>query len=296
MCTFPQSNRHGITYACGKCTQCHNMYLRHWTFRLQRQLDVSKTAVFVTLTYDSEHITWKNGLRTLVKKDMQDFFKRLRKSLPALSIKYLYCGEYGTKNKRPHYHAIILGVDMNDFNTIHKSWSMGHVHIGTVTPASIAYTLKYSLKGDDTKVRFGLCPPYIQMSKGLGEDFAFHISFSEYHGVDRNGKSFVRRTKIRTPKAHFADKLATLTDMPFYKVPDGRGGTVKMSIPKFYLRAANYDHSQLGELYKVVMQEKLDKIPIAVREAYYLRLKQQQQDAVLSQTQLYNYSLSKRNL
>ena len=78
---------------------------------------------FVTLTYSDEGIahldrcidpeTGEIGagpLRSLNKRDIQLFMKRLRKRTGA-KIRYLQCGEYGSKTQRPHHHVLLFGFD-----------------------------------------------------------------------------------------------------------------------------------------------------------------------------------------
>jgi len=254
MCVNPQTNQQGNTYKCGKCSQCHTSYLQHWTFRLQREM-AGKTALFLTLTYDYFNIPMNKGKFTLRKKDYQDWLKRLRKALPDRNIKYVICGEYGTNNSRPHYHIIITDVSLNDVKIINETWNKGLIHFGKAEPASIAYTFKYSVKGAIQPVHHNQLKPFVAMSKGIGENWAFEIKYIKYQGIDKNKKPFTRYKKIRIPKQHFQRKLDSLLTMPYYTVPIQTGKTVKMSIPRFYLNAANYDTTELGELF----QEKMTK-------------------------------------
>jgi hypothetical protein len=140
-------------------------------------------AYFVTLTYDTQHLPLvrdNNGKlwMTVKKSDIQNFFKKLRyehskrykqlnKQPPKIS--YLITSEYGDKFKRPHYHALIFGSHHND---IQASWSGGSIHFGQITSASIAYTLKYSLKGKIWKSHKHVpyTRPFLLCSKGLGEN------------------------------------------------------------------------------------------------------------------------------
>jgi len=296
MCHNPQTNRSGFIYSCGKCSDCHNKYIQHWVFRLQRQQYETPDCIFLTLTYDYEHIPFHKGKFTLHKKDYQDFLKRLRKALPYRKIKYVLCGEYGTDKGRPHYHLIIYDLTQRDVNTIQDAWGKGSIHIGTVTPASIAYTFKYAVKGDIKERDWRQQRPFIAMSKGLGENFAFTIAYNRTEGTDKNGKKFVRYSKERIPKLHFQQKLDSLLQMPYYTLPSSKGGMIKMSIPKFYLRAANYDTAQLGELYKDVIDKKYASIPDAKKERIFQIQIIQRKYAVNQQTKDREYTLSKEKL
>ena len=113
-----------------------------------KQGDISYTAYFVTLTYNTEKVPiTRNGFMSLHKKDLQDYFKRLRK-ISSLKLKYYAVGEYGSKKMRPHYHLILFNAMPEN---IISAWRLngleiGTVHIGTVNEASIGYTLKYMCK------------------------------------------------------------------------------------------------------------------------------------------------------
>jgi hypothetical protein len=114
--------------------------------------------IFITLTYDNEHLP-EHG--TLIKKDFQDFMKRLRKKKranQAQPIRYYQCGEYGEKFGRPHYHAILFNTNFRDreiiqgqkgltqSETLSKLWGKGHSSIGDVTFQSAAYVAGYVQK------------------------------------------------------------------------------------------------------------------------------------------------------
>lgn len=293
MCYNPQTNKLGNIYSCGKCEECHNTYIRQWVFRLQRQQFVTPNCLFITLTYDYDHLPMYKGKFTLRKKDYQDFLKRLRKALPNRTIKYVLCGEYGGKNGRPHYHAIMFDVEKSDYEVLNTAWANGQIHLGSVTPASIAYTFKYSVKGDIKQRDWRQVKQFVAMSKGLGEDFAFNITYTKIHGTDKNGNDFVRYSKNRIPKPHFQKKLDTLIQMPYYVIPNQNGGTVKMSIPKFYLRAAKYDTSQLGELYAEVLQKKYSRLSNEKKDVLFARQSVQRELSVIQQTKNRLYSVSK---
>ena len=66
--------------------------------------------IFITPTYDDDHLPFQGQL---VRKDFQDFFKRLRKKI-GTRVRVLYCGEYGGETGRPHFHACIFGWEPSD--------------------------------------------------------------------------------------------------------------------------------------------------------------------------------------
>lgn len=172
---------------------------RQWAIRLIHERREHDLAVFLTFTYNDHSLPRDNGL---VKKHMQDFFKRLRRYIEYNTednpkIKYLMCGEYGGKTLRPHYHAIVFGIDFADkrFHTTGKRgdklytskkldqlWGMGHCYIGDVTYQSVGYVARYNLKkvngvlkhehykgvNRDTGEIVPILPEFITASQGLG--------------------------------------------------------------------------------------------------------------------------------
>lgn len=161
-----------IPVPCGKCPPCKLRRVNDWVFRLKQEDKISLSSCFVTLTYDTTHVPIsENGFMSLKKRDFQLFMKRLRKKLPHDKIKYYACGEYGSKTKRPHYHAILFNC--SDANILHEAWGLGSTHIGTCTGDSMAYCLKYINKPgtiphhrrDDRVKEFSL------QSKNLGKSY-----------------------------------------------------------------------------------------------------------------------------
>lgn len=135
-----------ISVPCGKCFACQLNKARDWAVRIMQEERCHEASVFVTLTYDEEHLPIASGTQgTLVKKDLQDFFKRLRKNY-GKKIRFFACGEYGENYSRPHYHAIIFGISKMDEAVIVRSWSFGFVYVGSVSFGSASYVARYTTK------------------------------------------------------------------------------------------------------------------------------------------------------
>jgi len=197
-----------VPVPCGKCPPCLKRRSDAWGFRLSKEENVHTNSSFITLTYDNNHVpmTEKNYM-TLCKKDFQDFMKRLRKyHSKSIKIKYWACGEYGSTTFRPHYHAIIFNLDREKLT---KAWTLGTVHIGDVSGASIAYTTKYMNKGrriplhknDDRLPEFSL------MSKKLGSNYLTD-DIIKYHQEDitRNYLTLEGGVKIAMPR-YYREKI-----------------------------------------------------------------------------------------
>lgn len=174
---------YSIPVPCQQCYGCRIDYSRHWADRLVMEslLYPKDTCFFLTLTYDEEHIS-KNYTgevfsylsegeyrdvvaATVVKKDVQDFMKRLREYYSRVyghsGIRFFACGEYGTRTRRPHYHICVFNLPIHDlkvysrnfrgdilFNSpkIEELWSKGYVVIGEFNWESAAYTARYVVK------------------------------------------------------------------------------------------------------------------------------------------------------
>lgn len=163
---------------CGKCPACVRRRVSGWSFRLMQEDKRSDLSLFVTLTYDTLTVPiTRNGFMSLKKEDIQLFIKRLRKYADRNSkpIRYYCAGEYGSKYMRPHYHLIM-------FNAKHEhviaAWKregkeIGAVHFGTVTEASVGYSLKYISKAKTIPLHSNddRLPEFALMSKHLGDNY-----------------------------------------------------------------------------------------------------------------------------
>lgn len=160
-------------YPCNKCIPCLVNRKRLWTSRILLESMVSPKSSFLTLTY----ATAPNG-GTLVPKDLQDFFKRLRAKVSPVAVRYYAVGEYGDETWRPHYHAALFGLGPEDIEDVRSAWSLdgkslGHVMLGDVSSASASYVAGYVTKkmtaADDARLE-GRYPEFSRMSRrpGLG--------------------------------------------------------------------------------------------------------------------------------
>ena len=102
-----------ITVRCGHCVECESQRASEWSHRIMDELSLHKEAFFLTLTYNDDLIPIDHNL---CKRDVQLFIKRLRKHISPTKIRYFMCGEYGSKNERPHYHLLIFGWKPDDLS------------------------------------------------------------------------------------------------------------------------------------------------------------------------------------
>lgn len=177
---------------CGQCMACRLNHARMWSIRISHEASCHTHNVFLTLTYDDEHLPPDGSVH---KRDFQLFLKRLRKELKSDKIRYFGCGEYGDKFGRPHYHLIIFGISMeskvfknkrydaktNGYHCSMSSWPNGFCHIGTVTVDSANYVAGYvtkKLKGKGAKEHYdklGIQPEFVLMSRrpGIGAEYFY---------------------------------------------------------------------------------------------------------------------------
>lgn len=159
-----------ITLRCGRCYECQNEYSNNWSFRCMLESSLYEQNCFITLTFAET-----NGV--LEKRPLQLFIKRLRESIYPKKIRYFACGEYGSKNSRPHYHIIIFGYDFDDkvifnkkeglfrSNKLEKLWKFGFSTIGNVNIASCRYVAKYMQKLDKNQKQGFVC---MSLKPGIG--------------------------------------------------------------------------------------------------------------------------------
>lgn len=193
-----------VIVPCGKCYGCRLDYSRRWADRMILELATNKKAIFVTLTYQDDKLNisydQETGLAygaSLNKRDCQLWMKRLRKAYPDVKIRFFLAGEYGPTTCRPHYHAIIYGLSLEDFPDLievgknelgqkfysseifRNIWSNGFVSMSEVTWETCAYVARYvvkkveSLDTGESPESLGLEPEFCLMSRrpGLGFDF-----------------------------------------------------------------------------------------------------------------------------
>lgn len=152
-----------VTIPCGKCIGCRLEYSKKWAIRCVHEAAMWENNIFLTLTYNDDHLPHGDDGATLVKRDFQLFMKRLRKKY-GKGIRFYGCGEYGEKYQRPHYHVIIFNLLLSNLvlvrngkyplykdDVIGRLWTKGFHSIGEVNFETSAYVARYILKKHDRK-------------------------------------------------------------------------------------------------------------------------------------------------
>jgi hypothetical protein len=126
-----------------------------------------------------------------VYADVQKFLKRLR--FAKYNVRYIVCGEYGTKKSRAHWHIILFfhgkhpqpdkmeQIDYGDkvvkdgeYRVQWKHWPHGYCYFQEPSWKGFQYVLKYVLKDQDERVKV----THIAMSKKppLGDEYFLELA------------------------------------------------------------------------------------------------------------------------
>lgn len=224
-----------VKVPCGQCIGCKLERSRQWALRCQAEAQLYEDNCFITLTFDDEHLPSDYSINV---RDFQLFMKSLKSYVRyhfdrerAKGIRFFHCGEYGEKNGRPHYHAILFNWDFPDkvlFSSrqgtrlytsaiLSKLWPYGFSTIGSVTFESAAYVARYCLKkltGPDSDRKYirvhpitgRVCkvrPEYATMSRRPGIGKKWYDEFKS----DVYPHDFVVRDGVRMRPPKFFDAL-----------------------------------------------------------------------------------------
>lgn len=248
-----------VEIPCGKCIGCRLEYSKRWANRCLMEMKLHESNLFLTVTYDDIHIPKKtiynektgeiHDVNVLVKKDLQDFIKRLRKNT-GQKFRYFACGEYGDKTKRPHFHLLIFGLKLDDlkfykrsnlgFNyynseTLHNSWldrsvnppvPKGYIVVANATWETAAYTARYVIKKVDNSLQLfydtykGIEKEFVLMSRKPGisynfleENFHNLIDYDVMYLESENGPREIYRDAYFNKKAEaFGIDIAPLKE------------------------------------------------------------------------------------
>ena len=219
---------------CGKCFTCRSKYRLSWQLRLQHELlSYNHNAMFLTLTYNDDNLP---DNETLVKKDVQNFIKRLRKFYNDVKIRYFAVGEYGTEKHRPHYHLIIYGLKAPEQKKKsilnwkygkflqEKIWKKGYTFVGYVDSKCISYVSKYVLKefvkgvSVEQYKNAGLLPPFSLKSSGIGLTWLLDNIDKVLSDIKQNKPVTMYKSKVGYPR-YYRKKLIEYNkvDEDFFK-------------------------------------------------------------------------------
>lgn len=233
-----KNEEYPVLVHCGKCIPCLSHKRQEWIFRLQQEHKHAKEgALFVTLTYDQKHMPTNYELD---KKHVQNYLKRLRKVDGTNKIRYYLVGEYGSKSGRPHYHVLLFNAKEEHARAVwrdSKGNSIGIVHVGRVTAASIAYCTKYIIQPEISTHQKQ--KPFALMSRayGIGGKYLDDLIVAWHKEDDRN-----------------------------YVINDGK----KQPLPRFYKSKIWYHEDEKDRISK---KSKLEALNNQLKEEKYYKKK-----------------------
>ena len=204
--------------------------------RCMHEAQMHEENSFVTLTFDEENLQKRPEPWNLDVTEFQRFMKRLRKARAPQKIRFYHCGEYGEKNGRPHYHAILFGCAWPDREVysikngnkiyisqeLQKLWPYGFSTIGECTFETAAYTARYCMKkitGDAAEDHYKVVDPYT--GEVIGQKRPEYATMSRRPGI---GKTWYDRYKTDV----YPKDFVTLNG-------------VKMAPPEYYDRLLQSD-------------------------------------------------------
>lgn len=194
-----------VNVPCGKCYNCLVNKRSQMAYRLFNEAEHSQSNYFITLTYDDEHLFFKDNYAVLEKEEIQRWLKNLvQKCRDSYSVvvKYYLVGEYGFRHGRPHYHLHLFNLPptIDIYNFCVSIWNKGGFYVGNTCGASAMYTTKHNLlkmlpsELNPNFVVEQIVPPFVFMSKGLGK-----------HVLDDFVKKFPGGSLVTIPKYLSAD-------------------------------------------------------------------------------------------
>lgn len=227
-----------VTVPCGFCIECRSRYALMWALRCVHEAELHVEKCFVTLTYDPVYMEHMNKTGSLVKRDLQVFFKKLRAWAKPRKVRYYAAGEYGDRNGRPHYHALVFGCNFADKELVkpgkfplfrsaalEELWPIGLSRCGTVSVESARYVAGYVMKKVDQVGRkkkycsatgVELEPEFSIMSRGGREGKGLGYGWYERYGdeVHRNDSVVSDGRELPVPR-YYDEKLRERDDAAY---------------------------------------------------------------------------------
>ncbi len=281
-----------VPIPCGRCIGCRLQRSRDWAVRCSLESKYHDVSYFCTFTYNELNLpyncyiddeTGEIGYKsTLVKSDFQKFVKRLRDRYSRRydnDLRYYACGEYGTKSARPHYHAIIFGLKLDDLQvykqtslgyTLYTSdwlsdiWGKGYVIIGDVTFDSCAYVARYVCKkqyGDNAviydKYNFESEFNVMSLKPAIGRQW-FEDNFNKIYP---NDEIQLNDGKVVSPPRYFDKLMDNIDEDLMAELKDNRADIAK-HFNDFKLSQTDKDYQSMLQSEEI---NKLNSVKALVR-------------------------------
>lgn len=287
---------------CGKCTECKLSYAQDWAARCMLEIPYhpKDSCWFLTITYNDESLRTHETVNeetgevitgiSLYKKDIQNFWKKVRNHYPDSKIMYIDCGEYGTHTRRPHYHAIVFGLKLNtkDFTLyklndmgdpmwqseeFNKCWaeydqktktyrSKGYIVIARVTLESAEYVARYGLKSsiEQTPKNWyaaqGKIPEFTTKSQGIGKKY-FLEHWQDIYKTD--SIPVMKKGRLLKPPRSYDEMLKKMDQNLYEKIKTKREKEMLSSIRSGYYKT-NMTEEERREIQKEYKKGKIHNL------------------------------------
>lgn len=293
-----------VTIPCGSCLECKIANSKAWAQRAVLESLCHNDNYFITLTYDDDHLpdplfTFSRHDLTLgywsplLYRDFELFKKRLLeryRELGHVGIRFFACGEYGSKNGRPHFHAIFYNLPIHDleFNysstlngenipyltskLITDTWGKGFITIGECNSKTAAYVARYVIKKftSDDEVSYSrhceslgfqpLPSEFRQASRrpGLGRTY-FDLHFQDIYKSD---KVYLPDGVISKPSSYFDILYKKINEEDLFKIKLSRRFFAELSNRNELLNVININSYLKNKHEKIARQISLLKRPL----------------------------------
>lgn len=165
---------------CGKCISCKLLQAREKATRCVHEASLYEKNSFITLTYSDENLESDR----LIYEHAQKFMRDLRYAYPENPIPSVITGEYGGKNKRPHFHILLFNFSPGDEKPYKKNkqgdqlyksdklddiWSrndktLSPTLVGPINLSTAGYVCRYQLKKLEHEGEADLYKPIVKYS------------------------------------------------------------------------------------------------------------------------------------
>lgn len=263
-----------IPCPCGKCPWCLSRRVSGWSFRLLQEDKRSISSNFITFTYDTNSVPLsQNGFMELKKRDLQLFFKRLRKSHESTSrnegvlseiqyrqrlwsidpeeqepIRYYSVGEYGSRTKRPHYHVLLFNHELELMFSKEDLLALEITEYdGKTLVNCVQWPHGHVTVGKVGGASIGYCLKYMCKPR----NFRMHRNddrSAEFSTMSKGiGENYLTNNMVRW---HHADVLNRM----YCSLQDGR----KIAMPRYYKKKI-YTDDELKRIWHVMKLDLIEK-------------------------------------
>lgn len=270
---------------CGQCIDCRLSHSREWANRIVCEQLSSQNSLFLTLTYDDDHLPiGLKGKPTCRMDDISKFYKDLRRyceyHFGFFGIRHYSATEYGDLTARPHAHSCVFNLpqEIIDKNVMYKVsfqgdiyynnpilsdiWGKGHVVIGNLTYQSAAYVARYvvkKLKGPSSSVynRLGIEPEQARMSRKPGIGYLYYEFMKD--DIYEYDRIYLPGTPGVKPSKYF-DKKFALDDPVVMELIKGERFLSGEFAKSYKLSKTDLDYEQYLKNEHFVLEQKLKKL------------------------------------